>query len=153
VGVEQIGEDDLAIDWRNDPERAPTSRDRARSRSLRHKPTEPERKLWWHLRYRLPVQGTHFRRQVPIGRYIVDFCCLKAKLIIEVDGNHHGYDETIVRDEQRTAYLTSQGFSVLRFSNREVMTETTGVLEAIYARLATPTPNPSPQGGGEPAGA
>ena len=138
----------MAIDWRNDPERAPTSRDRARSRSLRHEPTEPERKLWWHLRYRLPVQGTHFRRQVPIGRYIVDFCCLKAKLIIEVDGNHHGYDETIVRDEQRTAYLTSQGFSVLRFSNREVMTETTGVLEAIYARLATPTPNPSRKGEG-----
>ena len=123
------------------------------ARAMRAAPTEAERKLWWHLRHRLPTPGTHFRRQVPIGRYIVDFCCLKAKLIIEVDGNHHGYDETIVRDEQRTAYLTSQGFSVLRFSNREVMTETTGVLEAIYARLATPTPNPSPQGGGEPAGA
>ena len=98
------------------------------------------------------MQDTHFRRQVAVGRYIVDFCCLKAKLIIEVDGNQHGYDENIVRDEQRTAFLKSQGFSVLRFSNREVMTETTGVLEAIYAHLSTPPPNPSPHGGGEPAG-
>jgi very-short-patch-repair endonuclease len=98
------------------------------------------------------MKGTHFRRQVPIGPYIADFCCLKAKLIIEVDGNHHGYDENISKDAQRTAYLRSHGFSVLRFSNREVMTETTGVLEAIYAHLGTPTPNPSPQGGGEPAG-
>jgi very-short-patch-repair endonuclease len=78
---------------------------------------------------------------------------LKAKLIIEVDGNQHGYDENILRDERRTAYLMSQGFSVLRLSNREVMTETTGVLEAIYARLtSTPTPNPSPHGGGERSG-
>ena len=94
------------------------------------------------------MQDTHFPRQVPVGRYIVDFCCLKAKLIIDLDGNHHGYDENVVRDEQRTQYLTSQGFSILRFSNREVMTETTAVLEAIYAHLSTPTPNPSPQGGG-----
>ena len=115
------------------------------------------------MRYRLPINGTHFRRQVPIGPYIADFCCLKPKLIIEVDGNHHGYDENISRDEKRTAYLKSQGFSVLRFSNREVMTQTTGVLEAIFAHLQTPTPNPSPPsgrlrpsstgyGGGEPAG-
>jgi len=94
------------------------------------------------------MQGTHFRRQVPIGPYIADFCCLKAKLIIEVDGNHHGYDENISKDAGRTAYLTAQGFAVLRFSNREVMTETTGMLEAIYAHLRTP--NPSPQGRGEP---
>ena len=109
--------------------------------------------MWWHLRHRLPTDGTHFRRQVPIGPYVADFCCLKAKLIVEVDGNQHGYDENVSRDGRRTAYLVSQGFSLLRFSNREVMTEMTSVLEAIYARLtSTPTPNPSPQGGGEPAG-
>jgi very-short-patch-repair endonuclease len=90
---------------------------------------------------------------VAIGRYVADFCCLKAKLIVEVDGNQHGYDANIARDQRRTAYLASQGYTVLRFSNREVMTETNGVLEAIYARLSTPTPDPSPQGGGERSGA
>ena len=143
----------MAITWRDDPERMPTSKDRGRARALRRRTTEPEQKLWWHLRHRLPTNGTHFRRQVPIGPYIADFCCLKARLIIEVDGNHHGYDENRSKDAQRTSYLTSQGFSVLRFSNREVMTEISGVLEAIYAHLSsTPTPNPSPQGGGEQSG-
>jgi very-short-patch-repair endonuclease len=141
----------LAITWRDDPEQTPTDGERARS--LRHRPTEPEQKLWWHLRHRLPVGGTHFRRQVPIGPYVADFCCLKAKLIVEVDGNQHAFDRNIVRDGERTAYLASHGFTVLRFPNREVMTETTGVLEAIYAQLSTPTPNPSPQGGGEQTGA
>jgi very-short-patch-repair endonuclease len=120
---------------------------------LRRRSTEPEQKLWWHLRHRLPTDGTHFRRQVPIGPYVADFCCLKVKLIVEVDGNQHGYDANVSKDLRRTSYLASQGFTVLRFSNREVMTEITGVLEAIYANLSTPTPNPSPQGGGEHSGA
>jgi very-short-patch-repair endonuclease len=89
---------------------------------------------------------------------VADFCCLKAKLIVEVDGNQHGYKQNIVRDTQRTAYLASQGYTVLRVSNREVMTATDSVLEAIYMQLQTlsptppPTPNPSPQGGGEQSG-
>jgi len=120
---------------------------------LHRRATEPEQKLWWHLRHRLPVQGSHFRRQVPIGPYIADFCCLKAKLIVEVDGNQHGFDANVLKDAKRTAYLASQGYSVLRFSNREVMMEMSGVLEAIYNHLiSTPTPNPSPQGGGEQSG-
>ncbi len=144
----------MAINWRDDPERAPTSKARGRARALRRRATEPEQKLWWHLRYHLPVDGTHFRRQVPVGPYIADFCCLKARLVIEVDGDQHGFDENLLRDEKRTAYLSSQGYSVLRFSNQEVMTEMSVVLEAIYAHLtATPTPNPSPQGGGEFSGA
>ena len=144
----------LAITWRDDPERAPTSKGRSRARVLRHRATDAERKLWWHLRHRLRTDGTHFRRQVPIGPYVADFCCLKAKLILEVDGNQHGLDANIASDAKRTAYLASQGFSVLRFSNREVMTEINSVLEAIYSHLtSTPTPNPSPQGGGEHSGA
>jgi len=132
----------------------PTARQRGRARVLRHRLTEPERKLWWHLRHRFPLNGTHFRRQVPIGPYVADFCCLRAKLIIEVDGNQHGYDSHVAKDRERTSYLASQGFSVLRFSNLEVMTATDSVLEAIYAQLhiSTPTPNPSPQGGGESRG-
>ncbi|MGB9365286.1 MAG: endonuclease domain-containing protein [Xanthobacteraceae bacterium] len=144
----------MAITWRDDPTRTPTANKRSQARALRRRATEPEQKLWWHLRHRLPVEGTHFRRQVPIGPYVADFCSLKAKLIVEVDGNQHGFDESLSKDAKRTAYLTSQGFSVLRFSNREVMTELSGVLEAIYAHLtSTPTPHPSPQGGGEPTGA
>jgi len=78
---------------------------------------------------------------------------LKAKLVVEVDGNHHGHEANLSRDAKRAAYLVSQGFSVLRFFNRELMMETTGVLEAIRAALSTPTPNPSPQGAGEQSGA
>ena len=145
----------VAITWRNDPVRAPTSKSRMRARVLRRHSTEPESRLWWHLRHRMPAEDTHFRRQVPIGHYIADFCCLKAKLIVEVDGNQHGYAENIPKDAKRTDYLISCGFTVLRFSNREVMTEIGSVLAAIYAALAkqTPTPNPSPQGGGEQSGA
>jgi very-short-patch-repair endonuclease len=143
----------LAITWREDQERTPTNRDRGRARTLRRRTTEPEQRLWWHLRHRLPIAGTHFRRQVPIGPYIADFCCLKAKVIVEVDGNQHGFDDNRSKDAKRTAYLMSQGYSVLRYSNREVMTEMSGVLEAIYSHLnSTPAPNPSPQGGGEHSG-
>jgi very-short-patch-repair endonuclease len=144
---------DLPTLWREDPEKAPSIRERARARVLRRRQTEPEKKSWWHLRHRVPVEGTHFRRQVPIGSYVADFCCLKAKLIVEVDGNQHGYEQNIVRDTQRTAYLASQGYTVLRVSNREVMTTIERVLEAIYAQLrssslsAPPTPNPSPPSG------
>jgi len=109
----------VAITWRDDPERMPTGRDRGRARALRRRATEPEQKLWWHLRHRVPLDGSHFRRQVPIGPYIADFCCLKARLIIEVDGNQHGYDEYLERDAKRTAYLSSQGFAVLRFSRSD----------------------------------
>jgi very-short-patch-repair endonuclease len=103
----------------------------------------------------MPVNGTHFRRQVPIGPYVADFCCLRANLILEVDGNQHGYDQHVVYDARRTAYLMSQGFRVLRFSNRDVLTAIDSVLEIILVELGTttPTPNPSPQGGGERSGA
>ena len=113
--------------------------------------TEPERRLWWHLRNRLPLSDTHFRRQVPIGSYIADFCCLGARLVIEVDGGQHTTDQAGAYDNRRTAYLTSQGFRVLRFTNSEVMLNMTTVLDTIHAALvrATPTPSPSPQGGGE----
>jgi very-short-patch-repair endonuclease len=141
----------LPTAWREEPEKSATARERGRARALRHRLTEPERKLWWHLRHRMPLGGTHFRRQVPIGPYVVDFCCLKARLIVEVDGDQHGYDENLSKDERRSKYLVAQRFSVLRFFNLEVMTATESVLEAIYAHLnlLTPTPNPSPQGGGE----
>jgi very-short-patch-repair endonuclease len=137
--------------WNQAPAKPVSSRAVVNAKALRRDMTEPERRLWWHLRHRLPLEDSHFRRQVAIGPFIADFCCLAARLIVEVDGNQHGFDEAVARDARRTSYLEGQGFRVLRFSNRDVMTEIDVVLDTIDAALAgaTPTPGPSPQGGGE----
>jgi very-short-patch-repair endonuclease len=113
--------------------------------------TEPEKRLWWHLRHCLPANETHFRRQVPIDGFVTDFCCLKERLVIESDGNQHGLDENIVRDAARTEQLQLRGYRVLRFSNREVMTSIGVVLDTILAALGTmpPTPTPPRKGEGE----
>jgi len=118
------------------------------ARAMRKAPTEAERKLWWHLRHRLPISDTHFRGQVRLGRYIVDFASHRAKLVIEIDGGQHA--EQTVPDAERTRFLEAEGYRVVRFWNNEVLTNINGVLEAIqHALAATPTPDPSPQGGGE----
>src|SRR5215468_11431654 len=70
------------------------------ARAMRTTPTEAERKLWWHLRHRVLTPGTHFRRQVRIGRYIADFACHAHRLVVEVDGSQHG--ERSASDEERT---------------------------------------------------
>jgi len=111
-------------------------------------PTEAERKLWWHLRHRLAPTGTHFRRQVRIGRYIADFASYKSKLIIEVDGSQHAARAT--QDLNRTALFEANGYHVLRYWNNDVLANIDGVLEDIQRAITTtPTPDPSPQGGGE----
>jgi very-short-patch-repair endonuclease len=109
--------------------------------------TEAEKRLWRHLR-ELRIPGTHFRRQVPIGPYVVDFCCHSAKLVIEVDGGQHNEATEVQRDAVRTAWLSSRGYRVLRLWNNEVLGNSQGVLESIIDALNTPTPDPSPQGGG-----
>jgi very-short-patch-repair endonuclease len=115
---------------------------------MRAAPTEAERKLWWHLRHRLRVEDTHFRRQVRIKQFIVDFACHGAPLIVEIDGGQHA--STTVRDAQRTKILEANGYRVLRFWNNDVLGNIDGVLDEIQRALAaTPTPDPSPQGGGE----
>jgi very-short-patch-repair endonuclease len=117
-------------------------------RRMRKTPTDSERELWWHLRHHLPINGSHFRRQVQIGPYIVDFVCHQLKLVIEIDGGQHGAQTT--KDEIRTRRLESEGYSVLRFWNNDVLSNIEGVLTEIQnANAATPTPDPSPQGGGE----
>ena len=88
--------------FRDDPADAPSSLERSRARALRHRMTEPEKRLWRHLRQCLPLERTHFRRQVPIEGYVVDFCCLGARLVVEVDGNQHGFDAAMQRDAART---------------------------------------------------
>jgi very-short-patch-repair endonuclease len=121
-----------------------------RARELRRNATDAERKLWYQLRRR-QVEGFRFRRQVPLGPYIVDFACLSAKLIVELDGGQHGEDENIAKDAKRTAWLNGQGFRVLRFWNLDVLQAMEGVWDAIAAALAesggSPHPNPPPQGG------
>jgi very-short-patch-repair endonuclease len=85
--------------------------------------------------------GASFRRQTPIGPYIVDFVCHDAMLIIELDGGQHFEAEHMRRDARRDAFLASKGFRVLRFNNHDVMTNRQGVLEAIAAAVVdTPSP-------------
>ncbi len=132
---------------------APTDRtksppQRSFARRMRKLPTEAERKLWWHLRHRLEVAGSHFRRQVQVGPYIADFLSHKAKLIIEIDGGQHGSQSA--QDEARTRRLAADGYRVLRFWNNDVLSNIDGVLTVILDAIpTTPTPDPSPQGGGE----
>ncbi|AGK56197.1 hypothetical protein HYPDE_22553 [Hyphomicrobium denitrificans 1NES1] len=122
-----------------------------RARELRNNATTAERKLW-HRPRELKVAGQKFRRQVPIDHFIVDFACLSHRLIIEVDGATHATDAEIASDMCRQRHLESQGFTVLRFKNTDVATNLGGVMDVIVGAFvcpATPTPNPSPQGGGE----
>ena len=90
---------------------------RRNARDLRRNPTEAERTLWRHLRQR-HVAGRKFRRQHPIGRYVLDFVCLETKLVIELDGGQHADREA--EDQGRTAWLEARGYRVLRFWNTEV---------------------------------
>ncbi|MBI1196928.1 MAG: DUF559 domain-containing protein [Phenylobacterium sp.] len=111
---------------------------------MRRAPTFAEKQLWKVLR------GTelHFRRQVPLGPYIVDFASHSARLIVELDGGVHRLSEVAARDADREAWLTGRGYSVMRFRNTERPED---IVRTILDRLSAgaPTPNPSPQGGGE----
>jgi very-short-patch-repair endonuclease len=90
--------------------------------SLRNRSTSAEAALWEMLKSR-KLEGRKFRRQYSIGNFIVDFCCPSEKLIIELDGNHHGEYHKIQKDEIRDTYLESLGFTVIRFENRFVFQE------------------------------
>jgi very-short-patch-repair endonuclease len=142
---------ELAMSWNRPPSKPIAACAAKNAKSLRRTLTEPEKRLWRHLRQCLPVANTHFRRQVAIGPYVADFCCHGVRLVIEVDGAQHTAGDAVAYDNRRTAYLVSQGFHVLRFSNADVMQNMDVVLDTIHAALVhtTPTPNPSPQGGGE----
>jgi len=107
--------------------------------------TEAEFRLWQELRTRR-FAGLPFRRQVPLGPYTVDFLCLAARLVIEVDGEQHGHEEGRARDEARDRWLTAEGFRVLRFWNGEVLHELGVVLDTIMAALSEPVPPRPPPG-------
>lgn len=102
------------------------------SRQLRSEMTAAETHLWQHLRAR-QVCGKKFRRQHPVGKYILDFACIEARLAIEVDGGQH--NELQSHDNQRTAWLEVQGWRVLRFWNNEVLQNIEGVLGEVVNAL------------------
>ncbi|KKW93428.1 MULTISPECIES: endonuclease domain-containing protein [Sphingobium] len=122
------------------------SRNTARAKSLRNDSSPPERLLWQHLRNR-QLDGRKFSRQIPVGPYFCDFLCREAKLIIELDGSTH--DNGADYDARRDAYCRTQGYSILRFTNADVLTNLEGVLSHIQTTLAQAHPQPLPPAGGE----
>ena len=101
------------------------------ARRLRSTPTDAEMKVWFAVRDRR-LAGFKFVRQEPIGPYIADFACREAKLIVEIDGGQHNENE---RDRRRDAFLSSEGYRVLRFWNNDVLTNMDGVLQTILSSL------------------
>jgi adenine-specific DNA-methyltransferase len=104
------------------------------ARKLRREQTEVERKLWFALRGRR-FHGFKFRRQQPIGPYIVDFVSFSAQLVVELDGDQHGSAQGLAHDAVRTRILEADGNRVIRFPNHELSTNFDGVLEAIARAL------------------
>ncbi|MBM3524995.1 MAG: endonuclease domain-containing protein [Alphaproteobacteria bacterium] len=97
------------------------------ARAARKVPTDAERRLWWRLRAR--QLGVKFRRQVPLGPYVVDFVCFEARLVVECDGGQHAESAL---DATRDAWFEREGYRVLRFWNHEVLRETDAVIERIW---------------------
>jgi 5-methyltetrahydrofolate--homocysteine methyltransferase len=110
---------------------------------MRNKPTEAE-KMLWNVLSNKGIDGFKFRRQHIIGNYIADFICLKSNLIIEVDGSIHQLPENQVSDAERTKWLLSEGYRVIRFTNNEVLFNIENVIQKISANLVAP---PSGAGG------
>jgi very-short-patch-repair endonuclease len=102
------------------------------ARDLRARATPQERKLWQQLRA-LRAMGLHFRRQVPVGTFVVDFACLKERIVVELDGGQHSRGAEAARDARRDAALGAMGFRVRRFWNAEIDANLDGVVETILA--------------------
>jgi very-short-patch-repair endonuclease len=120
------------------------------AKTLRHNMTEAEQRLWLHLRAHR-MAGQKFRRQQPIGPYVVDFVHFGARVVVEADGGQHNESPA---DAARDAWLSSQGFKVLRFWNDQILKETEAVLTTIWAAVSdAPSPrrthafDPPPRGG------
>jgi very-short-patch-repair endonuclease len=137
------------------PHAVVNKRQRGRAKQLRQTMTPAETLLWRHLKANR-MDGIGFRRQVPIRNYIVDFACFSSKLVIELDGESHNFDETQKADQHRDAFFVSEGFQVLRFTNHQVMSNLEGVVEAIrqatsFGRVAPPSLTLPHKGGGNTA--
>jgi len=108
---------------------------RAHARRMRRELTEAEKVIWTRLRAGR-LNGFKFKRQQPIGRYIVDFVCFERRSIVEIDGSQH-LDE-VIHDNRRTRWLEQRGFRVVRFWNDEALRDTERVIEEIARVLCTP---------------
>ena len=100
------------------------------AKNLRNKATPQEQKLWDILRKR-KFAGLKFTRQYPIGKYIVDFACRRKKLVIEIDGSQHNEENNILYDNERTNFIESEGYKIIRFWNNEINDN----IEGVYQKL------------------
>ena len=98
------------------------------AKALRKRPTDAESLLWRHLRSK-QVEGLKFRRQEPVGKFVVDFVCFEKKIVIEVDGGQHA--QQTQKDGKRDEWLSGEGFRILRFWNNEVLSNIEGGMEVI----------------------
>lgn len=114
----------------------------ARARTLRREQTPIEAKLWRELRDSR-LNSRKFRRQYVLGPYIADFYCAECRLVVELDGESHGYQEEY--DRVRTAWMNDHGHRVIRFSNQEVGANLAGVLATIFAVCAESSRSPDPE--------
>lgn len=129
------------------PHAAVSDEKKRRAKAFRRAMTSAERRLWYALRaHRL--DGLGFRRQVPLGKYILDFVCHNRGLVVEVDGGQHLHSSRVVRDAIRDRWLKTQGYRVIRIPNNEVLTNLPGVLEFL-SNVAASSPLP-PCGGARP---
>jgi len=110
-----------------------------RARALRQRQTPTEKIVWQMLRAKR-FHGYKFKRQVPIGPFIVDFLCPQQRLILEIDGNHHWIPGIKEYDQRRTEYLQARGYRILRLGNKEVRRSLDSALEKIKGALVWPTP-------------
>ena len=108
---------------------------RVLAKNLRQKATDTENYLWLFLRNR-QLEGVKFRRQEPMGRFIVDFVSYETKIVIELDGGQHSSNKE--KDSERDVWLKTQGYEILRFWNNDVFKNKNGVLEVIRKAILTP---------------
>jgi len=109
------------------------------AKRLRSHQTDAEQRIWMRRRSR-QINGLKFRRQHSIGPYIVDFCCLGKKIVVEIDGGQHA--EQTEEDQRRRNYLSKRGYRVLRYWNHDVLNSTDAVLEDILDSVDRPHPSP-----------
>jgi very-short-patch-repair endonuclease len=136
------------------PHSAVNEEQRNHAKSLRRAMTRAETLLWRYLKAHR-IDGLGFRRQAPMGRYIVDLVCHEARIVVELDGETHDFEQQQKRDQVRDAWLATRGYAVLRFTNRDVLSNLEGVVtvirETASARLAAPPSLSLPRkGGGNP---
>lgn len=114
--------------------------------NLRKDPTDAEKLLWRHLKSK-QFEGLKFRRQQPIGKYIVDFICFEKGIIIEADGGQHAAESA--KDQMRDVWLKDEGFKVLRFWNNDILGNIEGVMESVRLECFPPPLSPLPRGEGK----